>query len=466
MKRWLWLAVLPVAAVAGIRDDYAQQWPLELSQADAGAYRVVLDAQVYQAVQSRDLRDLQVVDADGNPVATAVHGPGQPLDTAVQAVELPWFALRTGGAGAGGAPDDLSVVVERDAAGRIVSIRNAVAVSPDGAAAPGAAPDPTWLVDLGDHAGRVRALVVAWGEHTQPLDLGYRLEGSGDLRDWQVLDRQVRLLDLVNGGHRIQRKRIELDTDLRYLRLVPLQLAGAPALLALHGELAPRPAEGDWRWLELDGSPAGARDAGVVYTMRGRFPVERVDVRLPGNVAVTWTLSSRDTDMPQHGQEQGSWRVRAAQWTTWRTVDAGNVMTSPPQALNAVVSDRQWRLQADPSTAEMRQPRLALGYRPGTVVFLAQGRAPYALLAGSARAVRSDAPLAPMLATLRKHHGPRWQPAIATLGQGSVLAGDAALAPAPVPRDWQTWLLWGLLVGGALLVSALALNLLRNRPST
>jgi len=465
MKRWLWLAMLPMAAVAGIRDDYAQQWPLQLSQADAGAYRVVLDAQVYEVVQSRDLRDLQVIDADGNPVATAVHGPGQPLETAVPAVELPWFALQAGGAGAGGAPDDLSVVVERDVAGRIVSIRNAVAVSQNGAAAPKAAADPTWLVDLGDHAGRVRALVVGWGEHTPPLDLGYRLEGSHDLRDWQVLDRQVRLLDLVNGGHRIQRNRIELDTDLRYLRLVPLQPAGAPALLALRGELAPRQAEGDWRWLELDGSPAGTQDGGVVYTMRGRFPVERVDVRLPGNVAVAWTLGSRDTDRLPRGEERVPWRVRVAHWTTWRTVDAGNVMTSPPQALNAVVSDREWRLQADPPSAGLPQPRLALGYRPGTVVFLAQGRAPYALLAGSARVGRDDAPLAPVLETLRKQHGAQWKPAIATLGQGSVLAGDAALAPAPVPRDWKTWLLWGVLVGGALLVSALALNLLRSRPS-
>lgn len=462
MRRWTWLGLLlPVAALAGLRDDYARQWPLELSQPDAGAYRVVLDEQVYRAVQSRDLRDLQVVDADGNPVATVVQGAGRPVEATVPDVDLPWFVLPPGGVVAGDAAGDLSVAVERDAAGRITRVRNEMAVPRGGDAA--TARDPAWLVDLGDQPRQVRALVVAWGEHASPLDLGYRLEGSRDLRDWQVLDRQVRLLDLANDGHRIERNRIELDTDLRYLRLVPLQASGAPTLRALRGELVPRATGSDWRWIELDGKPT-ADGKGIVYAMPGRFPVERIDVRMPGNAAVTWTLESRDADDAPRGETQARWRLRAADWTTWRTLDAGSVTRSPPLALGAVANDREWRLRTEAPAADAPRPRLAFGYRPGTVVFLAQGRAPYALLAGSARAARSDAPLAPMLATLRQQHGDQWQPAIATLGTGSVLAGDAALVSAPVPHDWKTWLLWGLLVGGALLVTALAVNLLRNRP--
>src|SRR5690606_27249144 len=295
---------------------------------------------------------------------------------------------------------------------------------------------------------------------------GYRLEGSRDLRGWRVLERQVRLIDLANGDHRIERNRIALDTDLRYLRLVPLQASGAPALKALRAERVPRATDGDWRWVELESEPAPEGE-GIVYMAQGRFPVERVDVRMPGNAAVTWTLDSRDADDALRGEAQARWRLRASGWTAWRTVDAGRVTRSPPLALGAVANDREWRLRADAPTAGAPGPgpRLSLGYRPGSVVFLAQGRAPYALLAGSARAARNDAPLAPMLATLRRQHGDAWQPAAATLGAGSVLAGDAALVPAPVSRDWKTWLLWGLLVGGTLLVAALAVSLLRNRPA-
>ncbi|MCW5581409.1 MAG: DUF3999 family protein, partial [Luteimonas sp.] len=41
------------------------------------------------------------------------------------------------------------------------------------------------------------------------------------------------------------------------------------------------------------------------------------------------------------------------------------------------------------------------------------------------------------------------------------LAGESALQPAPQPRDWRSWLLWGLLVAGALLVAGFAFSLLR-----
>jgi len=46
------LALMSLAAFAGARDDFAQQWPLTLGQEDAGAYRVALDRTVYQQLQS------------------------------------------------------------------------------------------------------------------------------------------------------------------------------------------------------------------------------------------------------------------------------------------------------------------------------------------------------------------------------------------------------------------------------
>ena len=47
---------------------------------------------------------------------------------------------------------------------------------------------------------------------------------------------------------------------------------------------------------------------------------------------------------------------------------------------------------------------------------------------------------------------------------GSELAGERALQPQR-QIDWKSLLLWSLLVGGALLVAALGLSLLRQRPA-
>ncbi|CEE35648.1 conserved hypothetical protein [Xanthomonas citri pv. citri] len=108
-------------------------------------------------------------------------------------------------------------------------------------------------------------------------------------------------------------------------------------------------------------------------------------------------------------------------------------------------------------------PMLRVGYQPERLMFLAQGQPPYALVAGSARAQRTDAPLGAMLQALRRERGAQWQPAQARLAaQAQPLAGEAALQPAATPRDWKRWLLWGLLVGGALLVGGFAVSLLRS----
>ena len=97
-------------------------------------------------------------------------------------------------------------------------------------------------------------------------------------------------------------------------------------------------------------------------------------------------------------------------------------------------------------------------------VFLAQGEPPYALAAGSANAVRAEAPIPALVDALRKQRGPGWQPAPAYLAEAAEeLSGDRALQRQRTV-DWKSLLLWGLLVGGAVLVAALGLSLLRQRP--
>ncbi|MGV8944228.1 DUF3999 family protein, partial [Thermomonas sp.] len=113
-------------------------------------------------------------------------------------------------------------------------------------------------------------------------------------------------------------------------------------------------------------------------------------------------------------------------------------------------------------------PVLRLGYQPEVMVFLAQGQPPFALVAGSARASRADAPLPHLVDAIRTRRGSDWQPATASLGTPTVLAGAQALQPAPPQRDWKSWLLWGLLVLGAAVVAGFAASLLRQskRPSS
>jgi len=448
MKRIAWLSLLPLIAFAGVRQDYARQWPLNLDRDGEGAYRVVLDREVYRSAHLPTLADVDVVNADGSAVPAALFAAEQPLALMPRSADLPWFPLPAGKAGRA---QDIAVISERAPDGSVRRVETRLSAGVD---APGAA--NAWLID----ASRIREPLVAleldWPQGELAIDAAYRVEGSDDLRDWRELQPRVQLLDLVRGGQRLRQNRIELDGSARYLRLLPLQETAMPVLSSVRGELRSAAQVQDWRWEVLDGRSVVEKGATYYeYDLGGRFPLERADVAVLGNDANEWTLQSRDTaDAP--------WRTRAGPWVVFSVDAAGRADRSAPQALQGVLRDRYWRLSA--RAAPGLVPKLRLGYRPEVVVFLAQGKPPYALLAGSARAKRSDAPLAQMLDAMRAQRGGSWRPGSAVLGQPQVSGGEQALAPAPVKRDWKAWLLWAVLIGGAAIVAAFAFSLLR-RPN-
>lgn len=453
MKRFAWMALLPLAAFAGVRDDYAQQWPLALSNPDAGAYRVVLDRRVYQQLQSPVLKDLVVVNADGVAVAASLFDAEQPLAKAVSAIDVPWFALP---ASSTSQARDIASISEIAADGTLRRV-----VLADTGTTTGSSNE--YLIDTSRLHEPVQALQVSWTAGQAPFDRPYRVAASDDLKSWRTVQDEGHLVELQNNGARILKDRIELDSvQARYLRLVPLQKdQQALALMGVRAELAAKAAAQDWQWEEIAGQRAVDKDGTVAfaYKIEGRFPFERADVVLPGNSSNQWTLQSRD-------DEEAAWRPASASWMAFQLEGGATASRSAPQSLDQLDRDRYWRLVSSNAVGDA-VPTLRLGYRPEVVVFLAQGKAPYSLVAGSARGKRADAPLPQLVDALRAQRGQDWQPADAALGPMHALAGKAALTPAPVERDWKAWLLWALLVGGALIVAGFAFSLLKkptNKP--
>ncbi len=451
MKRFAGFALLPLAAFAGVRDDYAQQWPLTLGEQDAGAYRVALDRSVYRQLQSPALKDLVVMNAEGAAVASSLFDAEQPLAKPANIREVPWFPLPSGRTAES---TDIASISEIAADG---SLRRVVMRSPGQAAAD--APGGEYLIDTSRVREPVQALQIDWAAGQAPLDRAYRVTASDDLKQWRSVQEEGHLIELQNNGARIFDNRIELEAaTAKYLRLTPLQRGQAGLTLAkVSVEVAPEQAAPTWQWEEIAGQRVVAKDgsASFVYELQGRFPFERADVELPGNSSLQWTLNSRD-------DPQSPWSLAASPWMAFRLDNGGASDRSPPQALRQLNRDRYWQLVAGDGAGDAA-PTLRLGYRPEVLVFLAQGKPPYSVLAGSARAQRADAPLAPLVEALRAQRGQSWQPASAELGNMQAMAGEAALMPAPVQRDWKAWLLWALLIGGALIVAGFAFSLL-NKP--
>lgn len=450
MKRFALIAsvaLLPLAAFAGTRDDYAQQWPLTLAEQDAGAYRVVLDRTVYQQLQSSTLKDLVVVNADGGEMAASLFDAEQPLAKPANTVDVPWFPLPSSTSQS----RDIASISEIAADG---SLRRMV-MSDVGIAA--GAPGNEYVIDTSRLHEPVQALRITWAAGQAPFDRPYRITASDDLKSWRTVQDEGHLVELQNNGARIFENRIELGgVKAKYLRLEPLRKdQRALALTKVAAEFAPAQVVQEWQWEEISGKRVVEKDGAVFfeYQVQGRFPFERADVALPGNSSNEWILKSRDS-------EESEWQFAAAPWMAFQ-LEGGSVSNrSPPQTLQQLNRDHYWRL-IPKNNANETAPTLRLGYRPEVVVFLAQGRTPYALLAGSARAKRAESPLPQLVDALRAQRGQDWQPASATLGDMQPLAGTTALTPAPVERDWKAWLLWALLVGGALIVAGFAFSLLK-----
>lgn len=443
-RRGMWaLLLLPCAALAALAEDYAWQWPLSLQDAEAGAYRVELDATVYAAARSPALRDVDVVNAEGGAVPAQLFRPGDGPEAGTRRTPLRWFALPQPLATR---PDDIAMAVERDADGRVRRVETRVSgTTTTVEAAPG-----HWLVDASALREPVAALWLEWTRNGGDIDRRYRIEGSDDLRDWRLLQTQAPLLDLTRDGERLRQQRVPVDAQAKYLRLTPEGGTGTVYLVGIEAELRQAAMVPEPHWQSLPGRAVDERGvAHYEFELDGRFPIDRADVQLAGNSTGEWTLYSRDDPaLP--------WIRRAGPWVSYRI---GADERSAPQVLGERVRDRHWKLAG--SVPVPQAPELRLGWRPEALVFVAQGTPPYRLVAGSARATRGDAPVARSLEAIRGARGPSWQPAAATLGNAQPLAGERALQPAPQPRDWRAWLLWGLLLAGALLVAGFAASLLR-----
>ncbi|MHC9084849.1 DUF3999 domain-containing protein [Luteimonas sp. RIT-PG2_3] len=452
MKRWWWLCllVLPGGAAADVLSDYATRWPLTLATDDAGAYRVEVSTELYRATQSPALRDLDVINADGQTVPATVFAAAQPETGTASYRELRWFPLPVD---ARQAVDDIALEVRRNADGSVVRIETRGAGASTVA---GAANARAWLIDASAVRERIVALELEWRSDAS-FDHRYRVEASDDLRSWQVVQSHVQLVELRNGGAKLEQRRIPLDGQGRYLRLSPVAASSGESLplTRIHAVIAPRLKPVAWQWQALQGQAVKEANATAhLYRLDGRFPVEQVDLLLDGNDAAEWILYSRDAD-------DASWQRRAGPWMAFQVGQGADGNRSPSQMLGHVVRDRQWKLVS--RSASAASPQLRLGYRNESLVFLAQGPGPYAVVAGSVRTTRAQAPLPELIAAMRRQRGDAWQPGTATIGASQALAGAAALTAAPTPRDWKAWLLWGVLIVGAAVVAGFAMSLLRQR---
>lgn len=430
----LLLAALP--AHAGELTDYGWAFPLTTDDTSS-AWQLELPPQVHEVLARDDLADFEIFDANGKPLPVARYEPpAQPPRE--RTVQLPVFPLPRR---AEAQPVGAHLRVERAPDGSVERIDAGVARTANG-------PQITdYLLDASRIEDPLDALELAWSAKGD-VRTRFAVEASDDLEHWRTVVSAAAVVDLRQDGEHVEQRRIPLPlAKARYLLLRALDGADLGTLEATGRITADEPEPLLWVEAQL----REQKDGTFTYEIDGHYDVAnvRVEPQREDKLARIEVRSNEDG---------GTWLARG-QLTLVRVRHGDTHITQNEADVSAGPRARKWQLATEPKLAT--PPRLFLGTRPDRFAFIAEGIAPFVLAAGSANASRTVAPVATALAQIAKREGPQWQPPLARIGERRTVSGEAALTK-ETPLPWTTILLWSILVGGAALVAALALRLVRS----
>ncbi|RST45840.1 DUF3999 domain-containing protein [Variovorax sp. DXTD-1] len=458
-------------------------------QGNGPYHQLTLPLGIYAHAAHGDLRDLRVRNTAGTavPYAWLRNEAAAPRFTSK---DVPIFALPASAAGAADTSEDASLNFRVRPDGSLALARKPARKQAEAA---------QWLIDASQLKGSLLQARFEVAPDARGL-FAFRLEASDDLRHWRPVGGEEQLVRLAHGGQTIERLAVELgNVQARFLRLRwsdPQN--GAPLVsVAIDSVQEVEPVAP----LEWSGAlrPERCGADHCDYALPRGLPVEslRIDladvntlaqVGISGLLAAVPTVAAEPARVPRnplyalrHQQRRPApsssgtpGEVPLLDAVVYRLAQAGGEARSPLLALDGTsYSHLRLRTSGPVSLLGATPPTISVGAAPRTLVFLAQGAAPFSLVWSAVpekNAVQGGAPGAALtLATLMPGYTAN-KPVAAdqasvTLPTPPVAAVDAAVAAAvqlPVPTQpdpSRKWWLWGALGVGLLLLAGMAWSL-------
>ena len=449
MRKWLWLVLMvvcnPFVSLADLTvDDFAYGIKIDVPAGSAVA-ATSLPEQVYEDAYRRDLGDVRVFNADGEPVPHLIRY------AQTQSAEAPWRSL-------------VFFPLPQEATAEAGGYRVYVRTGPDGAVVrvdprPANAPVETartFLIDLSRVGRSLAQLRLEWRRSETNLMATLAVDASDDLVAWTTIQQRSAISDIRHGGRRLLSNTIALiPSTKRYLRLRQLDSGPALSLVRIDGRVQPEGRTAIRVLLKIDGQP-DHESAGVFeYRSTGAFPVDRV------NLIFDQANSMAEAVLESRNDPKVAW-TRRCKGLFYR-IDVDNTpLTSAPQAV-PISMDRHWRLTVDASDSTIGRavPRLEIGYRPHDIFFIARGSGPFTLAFGSAAVEPLNVNVAALFDGIGRHRENGLERWVMPQGSRMVLGGPQRLSPLPKPLPMRRIVLWSVLLAGVLVVAVMALRLAR-----
>ncbi len=319
MRKWLWLVLLagclPSVSLANTTvDDFAYGIKIGVPAGTAVA-AMSMPEQVYAGAYRRDLGDVRVFNANGEPVPHMIrYAQTQPADAPWRS--LPFFPLPQE---ATAEADGYRVYVHTGSDGAVVRVDPRPVDTPAESAR-------TFLVDLSSVERGLAQLRLEWRKGDANLMAALAVDTSDDLVAWTTIQQRAAISDIRYAGRRLLSNIIALNPSTkRYLRLRQLDSDPAVSLVRIDGRVQPEDRTAIRVFLKIDGLPLPESPGVFEYHSTGAFPVDRVNLIFDqANSMAEAALDSRD-------DPHAAWTRRAK--GLYYRIDVDNTpLTSAPQS--------------------------------------------------------------------------------------------------------------------------------------
>ncbi|MFB9243456.1 DUF3999 family protein [Massilia antarctica] len=453
-------AASPLAAadapVSDKPDDYRHAMPLSVSGKES-VVQLRLPKDVYLHAGTADLRDLRLFDAQGNKLPFSLQEPAARAERSRRDLPVRLFAVQT--ARPAGSNADMDIDVQRSGDGTVLS------VSARSRPVAAASVIDTLVLDLGAPATSIAidALRFALPAGVGSYSARVVLEASNDLKHWDTVG-ESDLSWLVNErGDTLASDRMEFEArSFRYARLSwrqgkPLQFAAISAESPLETAVAPAVER-----LVIQPRP-GRFPNDHVYPAALAIPVQRIGLDLGEQNVVVPAQLGHYVELPDpQGGHKTSWQFEPMAAATFYQLTQGGKRRASGDIGITPAHQAEWVVRTD--TAGAAAPALRLAWTPATLVFLANGKAPYRLSFG-----RTDAkPGASALAQVAPGFTPAEIVALESAVAGPMQTLKAAADEGPGAADkaaaaarTRLLALWAALLAGVGVLSFMAWRLIK-----
>ena len=381
-----------------------------------------LPEKVYQGLQRPDLGDLRVFDADGILVPFTLRTPpGNTITLPEQ--EVPFFIWKQ----ERGQNFPSSRNVEIDVSGTIITINETQGISFD---------DSAYLIDLSSLSQSPAALHITFDNKDNFFNSSVVIHTSSGMNQWQLFNKQQTVVYYGNPG--TDRNMLEIPDGIRYALVKFNENTPLPGRIT--ASFKSQKVAAALRETQIMGEKRA--DSKVIhYDTMGYYPVSSVDFRLkePDSMLVQIINQFIYPDGPSYLQRQER---------LFRINTGAGVRTNTPIAVSH--PGRHWTLSAMGETLFTDIPECYIIWEPLELIFLARGDGPWTIAYGNSS--YSHVKENELLLSEEDILLP------------AIITGESYTVPKEPDKEknWSFWVLWGILIFAAGVLTALAFYIARS----